>query len=235
MKKPVLKFDNVSLFYKNRLGIFGAKNWVIKDLTFDLLHGEVLGVIGKNGAGKSTLLRLLADIIAPNSGRIWREENTRAQLLTLNLGFIQDLNGVDNIVLSLVSQGLPIKHAKSLIETVTDYAELAHVIRQPLRTYSAGQKARLGFAIALQATPDVLLLDEILGVGDKDFQEKSSKALAEVVQSEQTVVLVSHSSNTIEKYCQRTLWIEQGSCKMLGETSDVLDAYHANQATAQNT
>lgn len=227
MKHEIMKFEEVGLAYRRSLNPFEKKNWVLKELSFQLFSGEVLGVIGKNGAGKSTLLRLLSGIISPNKGKIIRDNKLRSQLLTLNLGFIPKLSGLDNAIISLVTQGKTIKEAKRLIDAVIDFSELNDLINQPVNTYSSGERARLGFAIAMQASPDILLLDEMLGVGDKDFKIKSAKALKERINSEQTAVLVSHSAGTIKQFCERTLWIENGKIAECGPTELVLQKYNA--------
>lgn len=226
MSEAVLSFNNVGLAYKRNLSPFAKKNWVLKDLSFDLYRGEVLGVIGRNGAGKSTLLRLLADIVSPDKGKIIRSEQSRSQLLTLALGFIPKLNGYDNALMSLVTQGKTIAEARALIPEIIQFSEIGHLMNYPVSTYSSGERSRLGFSIAMNASPDILLLDEMLGVGDKDFQMKSSKALKKWVNSDQTAVLVSHSSGAILESCQRVLWIEDGQIKMIGDASTVVAAYN---------
>ncbi|MFC6635531.1 ABC transporter ATP-binding protein [Microbulbifer taiwanensis] len=235
MNREIMTFDNVGLAYRRSLNPFSEKNWVLKDISFQLYRGEVLGVIGRNGAGKSTLLRLLAGIIAPNQGSISKERGIRSQLLTLNLGFIHKLSGFDNAIMSLVTQGKTIKEAHELVAGVIDFSGIGHLMDHSVSTYSAGERARLGFAIAMQATPDILLLDEMLGVGDKEFKVKSGKALKERVQSDQTAVLVSHSPTTIRKFCERVLWIEEGAVKALGPADTVLDEYEETAPTRGNS
>jgi lipopolysaccharide transport system ATP-binding protein len=225
MNQKILSFHHVGIAYRRTLNPFSEKNWVLRDVSFDLYRGEVLGVVGHNGAGKSTLLRLLARIIAPNTGSVEVEKGVRSQLLTLNLGFIHKLSGYDNAIMSLVTQGKTIKEAYDLVGGVIEFSGIEHLMDYPVSTYSAGERSRLGFAIAMQATPDILLLDEMLGVGDQEFQKKSSAALRERVLSDQTAVLVSHSPSTISKFCERTLWIEGGIVRSLGPTKLVLKEY----------
>ena len=227
MTNPLIEFDNVGLAYRRSLNPFSEKNWVLKDLNLQLYPGEVLGIIGRNGAGKSTLLRLLADIIAPNKGKISRKKNVQAQLLTLSLGFINKLNGYDNVLLSLVTQGLSIKEAKKRIPKVIEFSELEHLMNHPVSTFSAGERARLGFAIALESTPDILLLDEMLGVGDASFRARSSLALKERVETDQTAVLVSHSPQTIIESCSRAIWIDRGIVRLEGSAQDVIAEYQS--------
>ncbi|WP_444925265.1 ABC transporter ATP-binding protein [Microbulbifer sp. TRSA002] len=227
MNTPILSFSNVGLAYRRKLNLFSKPNWVLRDISFDLYPGETLGVIGRNGAGKSTLLKLLADIISPTKGQITRLSGTKSQLLSIGLGFNKSLSGVDNTLMALVTQGKTIREAKSLVSQVAKFAELEHIIEYPVGTYSAGQKARLGFSTAIHATPDVLLLDEILGVGDKEFQKKSSYTLKKRVRSDQTVILVSHSLTTLNELCDRVLWIKSGSIKAIGDTKDIIERYNS--------
>ncbi|WP_445357341.1 ABC transporter ATP-binding protein [Microbulbifer sp. ANSA002] len=227
MKSPILRFSNVGLAYRKRLSLFAKPDWVLKDISFDLFAGETLGVIGRNGAGKSSLLKLLAGIILPNTGKIHRPANTQSQLLSLGLGFNQNLSGIDNALMALVTQGSGIRQAKELIPTIAEFSGLGDKIKEPVGTFSSGQKARLGFAAAIHSTPDILLLDEILGVGDKEFKKKSGEALRKRVQSNQTVVLVSHSLQTLRDLCDRILWIENGVVKEIGDAQIVLNSYEA--------
>ncbi|AWF81865.1 ABC transporter [Microbulbifer sp. A4B17] len=227
MSSPILTFSKVGLAYRGKLSLFTKQNWVLKDISFELLTGETLGIVGRNGAGKSSLLKLLADIIAPNTGKIHRQPRVKSQLLSLGLGFNKNLSGIDNALMALVTQGSGIRHAKAMIPVITEFSGLGDIIKEPVGTFSAGQKARLGFATAIHATPDVLLLDEILGVGDREFKQKSAKALKNKVQSNQTVVLVSHSIQTLRKLCDRVLWIESGTVKSIGEAQEVLSMYEA--------
>lgn len=231
--ETVLEFKDIGLAYKRILNPFSKQNWVLKDINLNLYKGEVLGVIGKNGAGKSTLLKLLANIIQPDKGTIYRQPNLTSQLLSLNLGFNGDLNAYDNATMSLVGLGKSIREAKALMPAIIDFSDLKHLMNYPVKTFSNGEKARLGFSIAIQATPDILLLDEILGVGDKDFKQKSSTALKERIQSHQTAVLVSHQPSTLLQFCERVLWIEDGHVKALGKSQDVIDDYESFQKPKQ--
>ncbi|AOS97768.1 Teichoic acids export ATP-binding protein TagH [Microbulbifer aggregans] len=225
MTAPILSFRNVGVAYRKRLSLFAKKDWVLRDLNFDLYRGEVLGVIGRNGAGKSTLLKLFGNIIEPDQGSIQRHSGITSQLLTLNLGFNRKLTGEENALMALVTHGMTIKQAKMKIDDVIKFAELEHISSQPLKTYSAGQRARLGFSISIQAKPDILLLDEILGVGDKNFKQKSKALIKEKVNSHQTVILVSHSAKTIKNLCSKAIWIENGNIKASGCANQVTDLY----------
>ncbi|WP_299593132.1 ABC transporter ATP-binding protein [uncultured Microbulbifer sp.] len=225
MKELLLNFQNVGVAYRKRLSIFSSKQWVLRGLNFKLYRGETLGVIGRNGAGKSTLLKLFANIIEPDEGEIYRSPNTSSQLLALNLGFNRKLTGKENAIMALVTNGSSIREAKARIQEIMQFAELEHIASHPLKTYSAGQRARLGFSIAIQAKPDILLLDEILGVGDKNFKEKSKKLIKQKLNSEQTVILVSHSPKTINNLCSKAIWIENGNIRAAGCAKEVTTEY----------
>jgi lipopolysaccharide transport system ATP-binding protein len=196
-----------------------------------LHHGETLAVIGRNGVGKSTLLRLLAGIIQPDRGEMI-SRGLRASLIPLQLGFVDYLTGRENIMLSGMLMGLRKKEVKAKMEEIIAFSELGEFIEQPINTYSSGMRARLGFSIAIQADPDILLLDEVFSVGDAEFNQKSTSVMREKIRSDKTVVLVSHNPATIRQLCQRAVWIEEGVSRLEGAASDVLDAYE--QATARH-
>lgn len=148
------------------------KFWALKDISFDIFHGETLGVIGRNGVGKSTLLCLIAGIIDPDMGTVFRAENCHASLLSLQVGFVPQLTGRENAVLSGILLGMHRETIESRMEEIIAFSELDEFIDQPIYTYSTGMRARLGFSVAFQTDPDILLVDEVLGVGDADFREK---------------------------------------------------------------
>lgn len=227
MNEVVLSFEKVAIAFKRKKNFFSARQYILNDISFNLYRGETLGVIGRNGAGKSTLLKLLSDIIRPDKGRIYRAPNTTCQLLSLSLGFNKNLSGYENSIMALVTQGKSIKEAKQLIPAVAKFGGIKHIMHQPVGTYSAGERARLSFSIAINTSPDILLLDEILGVGDKEFRKQSSQELKRRINSNQTVVLVSHSISTLQKHCNRILWIENGSVHMLDKADKVVREYSA--------
>lgn len=231
MKEIILSFKNVGIALRQKKSLLSSKKIILNDITFDLYRGETLGVIGKNGAGKSTLLKLLGDIIKPDKGYIHRAPNTVCQLLSLSLGFNKNLSGYDNTIMALVTQGKSIKDAKKLTPMVAKFGGIEHIMDQPVGTYSAGERARLSFSIAINTSPDILLLDEILGVGDKEFKKLSSHELKCRIKSNQTVVLVSHSINTLKEHCDRILWIENGNVHMLDKAINVVQAYDTQKIT----
>lgn len=218
----LLKFENVGMSFKRKRK---PPFWAIKDASFNLLEGETIGIIGSNGAGKSTLLRIIADIYKADRGTITRKTNNCA-LLTLQLGFVPYLNGLDNLILSGMLQGLPKETVVERIPAILKFAELGEMIEEPINTWSTGMIARLGFGLALEIKPKILLIDETLGVGDEAFRKKSSQAIEQRIKSKQTVVLVSHSSATIKELCDRLVWIEKGTTMAQGKTNDVLQQYN---------
>ncbi len=224
-EQPILSLRNVGIYYKRKRGIFGEPFWAIKDVSFDLYHGETLGIIGRNGVGKSTLLRMMAGIIKPNTGT-FINNGYRASLLSLQLGFIPHLSGRENAILSGMLMGLRKKEIKAKIDAILEFSDLGEFFEQPIATYSSGMKARLGFSVAFQVDPDILLLDEILGVGDEEFRKKSTKVMREKIRSNKTIVFVSHQAGMIKQLCNRAVWIEKGISKAEGTPSDVLEEYN---------
>lgn len=222
---PVLALHHVSVVYSKKMGMFRKEPFhALRDVSFELYHGESLGIVGRNGAGKSTLLRVLAGIIEPDTGALVNN-GYKAALLSLQVGFDPFLNGRYNAILSGLLLGFRKKDIVDRMDDIIDFAELHDFIDQPVRTYSSGMRARLGFAVAFQLDPDVLLIDEVLGVGDAKFKEKSSAVMKEKIRSDKTVVLVSHSASTIKELCQRVVWIEHGEMRAAGPPEEVLKAY----------
>jgi lipopolysaccharide transport system ATP-binding protein len=226
-KEPVLTMLNVGVSYVKRSGMFKySKFWPLKDVSLNLYHGESLGVIGRNGAGKSTLLRLLAGIIAPEQGLILNN-GYQASLLSLQVGFLPYLTGRVNAMLSGMLLGLSRNEMAILMDKIITFAELEEFIDQPIRSYSAGMKARLGFSVAFNANPDILLIDEVIGVGDEQFRKKSAAAMRQKIRSNKTVVLVSHATHMIQELCDRVVWIDNGTVRMEGKADSVLANYLA--------
>jgi lipopolysaccharide transport system ATP-binding protein len=226
MSNPIaISLEDVVVSYRKKLSLRPAeRHTVLSGLSFDLIKGETLGIVGKNGAGKSTLLRLLAGVISPNRGTIVRNIN-RVSLLTLNLGLDPYLNGVDNARLSGLLLGISRQEIENSIKDIIEYSELGEAIYEPVRTYSSGMSARLGFSVGIHLHPDVLLIDEVLGVGDFEFRKKSNESLRKKIHSEQTVVLVSHNAAEIETLCNRVLWVENGKTRLAGSPEEVLSQY----------
>lgn len=228
MDQPAVSLRGIGVSYVQHSGLLRKREfWALKDISFDIYHGETLGLIGRNGAGKSTLLRLLAGIIAPERGKII-SDGSQASLLSLQVGFIPHLTGRVNAILSGMLLGLWRLQVEAMMGRIIEFSELEEFIDQPVRTYSAGMKARLGFAVAFHADPDILLVDEVLGVGDEEFRKKSTAAMREKIRSKKTVVMVSHIPNTMRELCDRVVWLEHGTVKMEDETEKVMNAYHAD-------
>ena len=223
----VLSLDEVGVYYHRRNSLWNReKQWALRDVSFDVNNGETLGVIGNNGAGKSTLLRVLAGLLDPDEGSIRRTIRT-ASLLTINLGFLPELNGRDNAILSGMLMGLSRGQVLEKLDRMIEFSELGDAIDDPFRTYSAGMRARLGFGVALTVDPDVILVDEVLGVGDQRFRDKSTRAMKEKINSDKTVILVSHSQEMIRELCDRLIWIDRGTVAANGGVDEVLGLYNA--------
>jgi lipopolysaccharide transport system ATP-binding protein len=200
--------------------------WVLSNLNFELQHGETLGVIGRNGAGKSSLLSVLAGITLPDAGRVVRQPKTRASLLTINVGFMPDLPARENIFVIGMLLGLSHREITNRHDEIMAFADLEIDPKQKLGTFSSGMRARLALAIALAAAPEIILIDEMLGVGDGEFRTKSSQAIHDVIKADRSVVLVAHDLTTVQKLCDRVMWIEEGTIRSIGETESVLEAYN---------
>lgn len=226
---PIISLENVGCTYSVRKGFLRVGKYeALNDVSFSINRGETIGIIGRNGAGKSTLLRLVAGVIQPDAGNVIRHTPVSISLLTLQLGFSTELTGRDNAILGAMFLGHSRKDALASLDGINDFAELGHWFEEPLKSYSSGMKARLGFAVAMEMSPDVLLVDEVLGVGDESFRKKSTAAMKEKMLSGQTVLFVSHNANTIRELCSSVVWIENGVTKMVGETKEVLAAYAAS-------
>lgn len=228
MTEELIALDSVSVRYRKRKSFFRHEYYeALRSVSFSINKGDVLGVIGRNGCGKSTLLRLLSGIYQPDSGRIRKSPGLRVSLLSLQTGFDQQLSGIDNALFSAMLLGMKQKEAKSKLNDIIEFAELGEFADEPVKTYSTGMRARLGFAIAMQIEPDVLLIDETLGVGDAQFRLKAEQALRDTLGGRQAVVLVSHMAQQIRSLCTRAIWIESGVTKADGLVSDVLRSYQS--------
>ena len=209
--------------------------WALRHVNLQVQRGESLAVIGPNGAGKSTLLQVLAGIIRPSEGAVDVFGHVSG-LLALGAGFDKELTGRDNILLGGAFLGLDDAVTRELLPSIIAYAELGDFIDAPIRTYSAGMKARLGFAIATSVDPDILLLDEVLATGDANFRAKSKARVLEIVAAAKAVVLVTHDMNWVTEYCNRAILIERGEMVAEGEPADVVDLHqrHTEEARARS-
>lgn len=226
MEPTLIELENVGIAYNAQRRVGGGRFWALEDVSLTLRRGERLGVIGRNGAGKSTLLRVLAGILVPDRGRVQRKP-VSCQLLALALGFVPYLTGRDNAVLSGLMLGLRRRDILTRLEAIKEFSELGDFFEQPISSYSSGMVMRLGFSVAIQVDPDVLLIDEVLAVGDAEFKEKSGLALRERINDGRAVVLVSHDESQIASICDRVLWVEEGRSVMEGPRDEVFAAYHA--------
>jgi lipopolysaccharide transport system ATP-binding protein len=225
MSDALITLENVGVAFNASLRLRDQRFWALEDVSFSLNRGQRLGVIGRNGAGKSTLLRTLAGIIEPDRGRISRK-TASCQLLSLSVGFMQHLSGRENAILTGLMQGLRRREIMRCLPQIQEFSELGDFFEQPISSYSTGMLMRLGFSVAMQIEPEILLIDEVLAVGDAEFQEKSGAALRERIHGGTTVVFVSHGDAQIRQVCDSVLWIEHGRNVVQGAVEDVLRAYH---------
>ena len=241
MTDNIITFENVTKYYDSHLHInAGLKAYlvnllkfnhkvdrklVLSDISFQIKEGETVGFIGRNGAGKSTLLGLIAQVMRPTSGNV--TVNARvSSLLELGAGFHTDLTGPENLELYGVVLGFTRAEVAKKADSIIDYSGLGEDIDVPIRFYSSGMLARLGFSIIAHLDPQILLIDEVLAVGDHVFQDKCLKTMNLFRQQGKTMIIVSHSSSDIEKLCDRVFWIEQHEIKAVGSPEEVINLYH---------
>ena len=198
--------------------------WALRGVSLEVRRGEILGIVGHNGAGKSTLLKLIARVVRPTSGRV-RVEGQVAPLLGLGAGFDPELTGRENIFLNATLLGKRIADVETILDRVVDFAGLRDFIDHPLRTYSTGMVARLGFAIATDVQPEILLLDEVLAVGDATFQRRCGERIAELHRRSSAILLVSHHLDSIVQSCNRAVWLDQGQLRAVGPAPEVVEEY----------
>lgn len=220
-----LALNDVSVVFRSRRSFFRHTHHIALDeVSFQVQRGETFGVIGGNGSGKSTLLKVLGGIFAPDSGRFVNHCSSR-MLLSLSLGFLPELTGRENAMLSGVLLGASRSELSARLPEIIGFSELGRAIGDPIKTYSSGMRARLGFAVAIMLDTDLLLVDEVLGVGDVRFREKAERAILERIRSDQTVVLVSHMASQIRRLCDRAAWLDEGKVRMLGDAAEVSSEY----------
>lgn len=197
---------------------------VLDDISFEVKKGEVIGIIGKNGAGKSTLLKIIAGVMKPTSGQVIVNGNI-VPMLELGSGFDPELNGRENIFLNGAILGYSQEFLQEKYEEILEFSELGQFIDMPIRNYSSGMMMRLAFSIATVVQPEILIVDEILAVGDEGFQAKSKARMMELMSGGTTVLFVSHSLDQIEEMCDKVVWLDNHRIKMIGETAEVCRAY----------
>ncbi|GHV77335.1 teichoic acid ABC transporter ATP-binding protein [Spirochaetia bacterium] len=216
LKEYFIKFTKGKLLYEEFIAL--------KDVTFSVERGDVFGIVGLNGSGKSTLLKIISGILKPSAGSI-KVNGTIAPLIELGAGFDLELTARENIYLNGSVLGYSKKYLDGHFDEIVDFSELHEFLDMPMRNYSSGMVARVGFAVATMTQPDILILDEILSVGDFKFQEKCERRIETMMSGGTTVLIVSHSIEQIERMCKHVLWLEKGRVKMIGDVTDVCMAY----------
>jgi ABC-2 type transport system ATP-binding protein len=199
--------------------------WALKDVSFEVPQGKTFGLIGKNGSGKSTLLKCLAKILWPEEGSI-TARGKQASLLEVGSGFHPELSGRENVFLNGSILGMSRKEVTRKFDDIVSFSGVGHFIDQPVKNYSSGMYVRLGFSVAVAVTPDVLVVDEVLAVGDATFQKRCRTKFKEMKDEGRTVILVSHSMSTVKDMCDEVAWLNEGELKMIGKTNDVVKAYN---------
>ncbi len=240
MSQIVIEVDHASMTFRmNSDKILSLKEFImtalrgrldyqefvaLDNVSLSVNRGETLGLIGRNGAGKSTLLKVISGILKPTTGKVYCHGNV-APMLELGSGFDFDLTGRENIFLNGAILGYSEEFLKAKYDEIVEFSELGRFIETPIRNYSSGMLARLAFSVATVVTPEVLIVDEILSVGDAQFQEKSKRRMLELMSGGATVLFVSHSLEQIREMCSKVLWLEQGKVKMCGDAEKVCDCY----------
>ncbi|MBR2926176.1 MAG: ABC transporter ATP-binding protein [Clostridia bacterium] len=198
--------------------------YALNDVSFEIKKGEVIGIIGNNGAGKSTLLKVISGILRPTKGTVSLQGNV-VPMLELGSGFDYDLTGRENVFLNGAILGYSEEYLKEKYDEIVAFSELGDFIESPVRNYSSGMVMRLAFSIASMVNPDILIVDEILAVGDMEFQEKSYARMMELMSHGTTVLLVSHNLDQVRDRCDRVIWLEHGNVVAIGETQEICDRY----------
>lgn len=233
---PIIRAENLEISFKTKTH-FGSKKQLIKavdNASFSLGRGESIGIIGRNGAGKSTLLRALAGIIKPNAGRVIHNTDS-ISLLSLGVGYEPALPAKNNVILNGMLLGISRREMKEKLHEIFEFAELTDFVDMPIKNYSSGMRARLAFSTTAHVRSDVMLIDEILAVGDQKFRQKSEQVMEERISSGDTVVLVSHQGNVIRKLCDRAIWFEHGKVVNDGPAAAIMDEYESESSLAEPT
>ena len=225
-KKTKLRTSFVNILHREK---GERKFWALRNASFTVRKGESIGVIGPNGAGKSTLLLVLAGIITPSEGQVAVDGHI-STLLSLAAGFDQELSGYDNIALAGALMGIPHETVVEITPEVVEFADIGAFIDAPLKTYSSGMRARLGFAIATAVDPDILLLDEVLQTGDEVFREKSRQRIISILNAAKAVVLVTHDMTWVTEFCTRAILIEDGRVTLDGSPEEVVQTHRDHSA-----
>ena len=240
----VIEFSHVSKSFHRKAGqrllrqyiseLFGEDHdpfFALRDINFQIKDGECVGIVGANGAGKSTLLSLVTGLVPPSKGSVTVNGRVAA-LLDLGAGFHQDLTGRENVILNASLLGFKRSQAYDLYDSIVEFSEMREFMEEPLRTYSSGMRLRLGFSVAINVDPDILIIDEVLAVGDQQFQNKCTEKIFEIKARGKTILCVSHSGQTVQQLCDRVLWLDHGQLMMDGTASEVVPAYEGRQAAS---
>jgi ABC-2 type transport system ATP-binding protein len=203
----------------------------LQDVSLHIRKGEIFGIIGNNGAGKSTLLKVISRVLIPTQGRVWIKGKV-SPMLELGAGFHPELTGRENVFLNGTILGHPHREIDEHMDEIIEFSELGAFIESPLRTYSSGMYARLGFATATTWEPDILILDEVLSVGDESFQRKCQMRMKSFRNGKSTSIIVSHSMETIQSLCERAAWLDHGTVRAVGTAQDVIAEYRQAQTGA---
>lgn len=240
MKDIAIKLDHVSMEYrKTTEKIETLKEFVIRkirgkvqyesfraldDISCDIIKGERIGIVGANGAGKSTMMKLIAQVMKPTAGTV-TVNGTVAPMLELGAGFDFEFSGYDNIFLNAALLGRSKEFIESKLDDIIAFADLGDFIYSPIKNYSSGMRAKLGFAVATEVEPDIVIIDEVLGVGDVRFRKKSADRIKEIIDNGATAIIVSHSIESIRELTEKTIWLNSGKVIMIGETDKVCKEY----------
>jgi ABC-type polysaccharide/polyol phosphate transport system ATPase subunit len=241
---PVIHLDRVSKCYhlhrqrqlllqrvlkglKRETGVF----WALHDVSFEVEAGESVAILGPNGAGKSTLLSIVVGVTTPTSGTVYSRGRVGA-LLELGTGFHQDLTGIENIHLNAALLGLGRAEIRRKIDSIIEFSELQEFIDEPVRTYSSGMIARLGFSVAVHVDPEILILDEVLAVGDQGFRRKCEEKINQFAREGRTLLFVSHGLDTVLSMCRRAIWLDQGKVRKDGPAKEVVESYRTEGRAA---
>lgn len=220
LKEYFLKFMKRQLYFEDFVAV--------DNVSFDIKKGDVFGIVGLNGCGKSTTLKIISGILEPTKGSV-KTYGTIAPLIELGAGFDMDLTARENIYLNGSVLGYSKKFIDEKFDEIVEFSEMQEFLDVPMKNYSSGMVARVAFAIATVTTPDILIVDEILAVGDFLFQQKCEERINAMINDDTTVIIVSHSIEQIERLCKHCVWLEKGKIKMIGEAQEVCDAYKNSQ------
>ena len=236
MREIALEASHVSIDYRNLMHMSLHQSLTkdrvkkvdiiraVNDISFSVNKGEILGIVGRNGSGKTTLLRSIAGIFQPDEGTIDTKGN-RVSLMAIGIGSDGNNTGRENILKSGMLLGCELDYIKENMEAIIEFSELGDFIDRPVRTYSSGMYSKLSFAVTAILDTDIMLVDEVLSVGDERFRKKSYKKMEELMLSDRTVLIVSHATDTLKKFCDKVLWINDGQFMRLGSTEDILREY----------